>query len=104
MYLERRRRRWYALHDIPEDVQEALGRKRFARSLETEDRRAAERRAAPLAVRWLSEIEQARTQSSGHIERDAMYWHKLYREAPDEGEREMIKDLIADEGREMVER
>lgn len=96
MYLERRRRRWYALHDIPADVQEALGRKRFVQSLETEDRRTAERRAAPLKVQWSSEIEKARTQRTDHIERDAAYWRRVLRDTP-EDQRAMVERVIADE-------
>ncbi|WP_448189655.1 tyrosine-type recombinase/integrase [Azospirillum sp. sgz301742] len=96
MYMERRRRRWYALHDIPADVQEALGRKRFVQSLETEDRAEAKRRASPLEVRWLSEIRKARTQSTDHIEQDASYWRKVLRDTP-ESERDMVVSLIADE-------
>jgi hypothetical protein len=104
MYLERRRRRWYALHDIPADVCQALGRgRRFVQILETEDRRAAERRAAILGVRWKSEIEQACTQSHDHVEPDALFWRKMLTDAHD-GEREVILDLIATEARERIDR
>ena len=103
MYLERRRRRWYALHDIPVDVQPAIGRKRFVQSLETEDRKEAERRSAILGVRWKSEIEQARSQSTDHLERDAMFWRKALKDAS-EPQREIIGELIADEAKAKVER
>jgi integrase len=103
MYLERRRRRWYALHDIPSDAQEALGRKRFVASLETEDRHAAARRATVLEARWRADIEKARSQSVDHIERDALFWRKALQNAP-EAERDIIRDLIADEAREKVDR
>src|SRR5258707_4338050 len=93
MYLERRRRRWYAFHDIPADVQSTLGRKRFAQSLETEDRKDAVRRAAIFKVRWLSEIEQARTKSADHADRDALFWRKVLRDAP-EAEKDVIRSVI----------
>lgn len=36
VYLEKRRRRWYAIHEIPEDVREIIGKgKQFFQSLET---------------------------------------------------------------------
>jgi len=103
MYLERRRRRWYALHDIPADAQAAIGRTRFVQSLETEDRRAAERRAAVLGVRWQSEIEQARTKNGDHIERDAMFWRKALNDAS-ELQREVIGQMITDEARAKVDK
>jgi len=102
VYLERRRRRWYALHDIPESAQEALGRKRFVQSLETEDRKIAERRAAVFAVKWRGAIEQAHTHNGDHIERDARFWHRALQDAPEE-EREVIRSLIADEAQNMVD-
>jgi len=96
MYLERRYRRWYAGHDIPADVQPVLGKKRFFQSLETEERKTAERRAAPLKVQWLNEIEKARTQRTDHVEQDAAYWRKVLRDTPEE-QRDMVLGLISDE-------
>ena len=100
MYLKRRHRRWYAYHEIPADVQPALGKVRFAKSLETEDRNEARRRAAVLEVRWRSEIQQARTGSKDHIERDALYWRKAMQENP--AARDHLLDIIADKAQEMV--
>ena len=101
MYLHRRRRIWYALHDIPADVRQALGRARFVKSLETEDKGTAQRRAAVLEVRWRSEIKRARSESPGHIERDAHYWRSVLQEAP-EPEKELVRSLIADEAVDRV--
>jgi len=97
MYLERRRRRWYALHDIPADAQQAQGAKgkkkvRFVRSLDTEDRSTAERRAAILEARWRSDIEEARKGNSDHVERDAAFWRRAIRDAPEEP-REFVNAL-----------
>lgn len=104
MYLERRRRRWYALHDIPADVQKALGRKRFVKSLETEDKRAAERRGVMLGIQWTSEIEKARTQSTGHVERDMEFWRRAIKDAPDEEQKELLTSALDDELDERVQR
>lgn len=104
MYLQQRRRVWYAFHDIPEDVREAFdGKARFTQTLQTEDKKTAVRRAVPLKVHWLSEIEQARKGSRDHIEQDASYWRKVLRDSPEE-HREIILDLISDECSSRVER
>lgn len=103
MYLEKRRRRWYAIHEIPEDVREALGQgKQFFKGLETEDRRTAERRAALLEARWRAEIEAARKGTTDHIEKDAMFWRKVLRDTPEQ-EREIVIGFLADEAQERVE-
>lgn len=102
MYLQRRRRRWYALHDIPVTARKALGKPRFVASLETEDRKTAERRAAPLKVRWLSEIEAALRETGDEAERDGMFWRKALQNSP-EDQREMVRELMADELRNRVD-
>jgi hypothetical protein len=103
MYLELRRRRWYALHDIPEDAQEALGRKRFVISLETADKATAARRAAPYAVRWRSEIERARTGKVDHVERDGRFWRKAFEDSPAE-HHDMVREMMASEMQDRVDR
>lgn len=103
MYLQLRRRLWYALHEIPTDVRPVLGKPRFCRSLETENQKTAERRAAILEQRWKREIEQARGKAIDPLEDDARYWQRVLREAP-EDEKPVILDMISDEAQEMVER
>jgi hypothetical protein len=103
VYLEKRRRRYYALHDIPADAQQALGRRRFVQSLETTDERTARRRAVVLQVRWLTEIEQARTKSADHVEKDAAFWRRAIEDAPAD-QRDVLRSLLADEARERVDR
>jgi len=104
MYLQRRRRVWYALHDIPADLREAMGgNARFTQTLQTEDRKTAERRAAVLEIRWRSEIEQARRGTRDHVERDAAYWRGVLRETPEE-HREVVLDFLADEAQARVHR
>ena len=104
MYLQKRRRKWYALHDIPTDVRKDIGKTRFVKSLETEYHHEAKRRAAILEVRWRTQIEEARTGQSDHIERDASYWRNALRSARTDHEKEIITDLIADEASDRVNR
>ncbi|BAE49223.1 hypothetical protein amb0419 [Paramagnetospirillum magneticum AMB-1] len=104
VYLERRRRVWYAFHDIPADVREALGgHARFTQTLQTEDRKTAERRAAPLKSSWLALIEEARKGGREHLEKDAEFWRKTLLTTPEEY-RDMTLEAIAEERRERVER
>jgi hypothetical protein len=104
MYLVRLRRRWFALHDIPADVQPKLGRKRFKKSLGVEDRKTAERRAAVLLPGWLSEIERARATSSQHLLADAEFWRSVVKNAKTEEERELLLSALDDELDEKVHR
>lgn len=104
MYLEKRRKRWYAIHEIPEDVREVLGRgKQFFKGLETEDKTIARRRAALLEIEWLSLIEQARKGSRDHVSQDASYWRKVLKETPEE-RREVVLGFIADEAQTRIDR
>ncbi len=100
MYLEMRRRRWYACHDIPADLHQALGRKRFVQSLETSDKDEAQRRAGILESRWLGEISIARKASPQQLERDAEFYARSLRTAPAH-QKAAIRDLIYDEAEEM---
>ncbi len=88
MYLERRYRKFYACHDIPADVQAALGedgksRRRFVKSLDTENRDTAKVRAAVFEAQWRAAIERARKGSDA--ESDALWWREaLKRVTPDQ--------------------
>lgn len=93
MYLEMRRRRWYACDDIPAELQTVIGRRRFVQSLETSDKEEAKRRAGILESRWRTEIARAREIDG--IEKDAEYWARSYRTAADH-EKPGVKDLIID--------
>lgn len=104
MFLQKRRKRWYAIQDIPPQVrQEFNGKVRFVKSLETDDERVAKRRAAVCHMRWLCDIEQARTKSGDQIERDAAFWREILKDAP-EPDKDVIRGLIGDEAQEMVYR
>jgi integrase len=104
MYLVKRHRTLWAMHDVPSSLHKVLGRRRFAASLGTSDPRVAERRAAALKALWLSQIDQARENGTVNNDRDAHWWcGVLQDETTDEG-REMVRGLIADEARNIVER
>ncbi|MGO8868849.1 MAG: tyrosine-type recombinase/integrase [Alphaproteobacteria bacterium] len=99
-YLERRRRRWLALHDIPADVQALLGKRRFVKSLETEDKGVAKRRAAVLEASWLSQIDHARERSNP--ESDAAFYRRALREAPTEAERQRILASVENKSESLI--
>lgn len=61
-YLQYRRRRWYAVMEIPKDVRHKFdGKARFLESLKTESLSEAEQRKWLVIANWKAEIEAART-------------------------------------------
>ncbi len=62
-YLQKRRRRWYAILEIPMALRPHFGNKpRFVQSLETESRTVAERRVLQVVAAWKKEIATARNE------------------------------------------
>ena len=59
-FIERRRRRWYALLDVPADVRHVIKRRRYIKSLQTESETEARDRATHLVRRWKAEIKKSR--------------------------------------------
>ncbi|MCK7577654.1 MAG: tyrosine-type recombinase/integrase [Chromatiales bacterium] len=105
MYLEKRRRRWYALHDIPPNLRPMFeGQKRFVKSLETENEQEAKRRAAIWEQRWRRELAKAKDQSSDPAEADAEYWRRALGECRSDFDREVVEDLLIDELDRKLER
>ena len=51
-HLEKRRQGWYAVLNVPVDVQLELDRKRFLASLKTRDERVALRLAKSVIAHW----------------------------------------------------
>src|SRR6056297_3267482 len=98
MYLTLRHRTWWAFHDIPPSLREAMGgRKRLSKSLQTPDRREAQRRAQSLWVlNWSKRIDEARKGSPGYIERDASFYRDLLRGAESEEGRQAVLSQIED--------
>lgn len=59
-YLQKRRRRWYAVLEIPKGLRQVFGKPRFVQSLETDSQRVAEVRLLPIVAEWKRLIELAR--------------------------------------------
>lgn len=106
MYLQRRRRLWYALHDIPRNVQAAIGKPRFVKSLGTESKQEAQRRATVLEHQWRTEIELARRAKGDQAVADweALQWRQAWRAAKTDEVREHLRDHIADLARDRADR
>ena len=73
-HLEKRRRRWYAVLDIPEYARHAFeGKKRLLKTLKTESLSVAERRVGLLISGWKSEFEAVR---GGPLAEDDVSWYR----------------------------
>jgi hypothetical protein len=59
-YLEQRRRLWYAVLDVPKLLRQAIGKRRFVQSLETDSLHEAESVVQPIIHGWKLEISGAR--------------------------------------------
>ena len=59
-YLQKRRRRWYAIMEIPARLRPVLGKPRFLQSLGTDSYREAQRLVVPVLALWRAEIARAR--------------------------------------------
>jgi integrase len=99
-YIEQRRRLFYAVLDVPTDVRQQIGRRRFVQSLKTDSRAIAERRAARLVQVWRVEIAKARqrrgTLPADAVEADARFWRDALKRARTREEAESIREEIAD--------
>jgi|TARA_B110000908_G_C10213867_1_gene431705 integrase len=58
-YLQKRRRRWYAVMEVPKPLRSKIGRPRYFQSLNTESLSVAEARVLPIVVNWKKEIALA---------------------------------------------
>ncbi len=85
-YLQQRRRRWYAILEIPAALRPHFGKHRFVKCLETESRIVAQRRVGPIIAAWRSEIARARQEPDD----DAAYWRRALRNAKTEEQRQSI--------------
>ena len=66
-YLQKRRRKWYAILEIPKALRSAFGKPRFVQSLSTESLTEAETRVLPIVHQWKKLIEAARS-NDGSLE------------------------------------
>ncbi len=90
-YLQKRRRRWYAVLEIPAALRPHFSKPRFVQSLETDSRTVAERRVLPVVVAWRKEIATARNEP---VDDDAAYWRRALRNAKTEEQRQSILEQI----------
>jgi integrase len=107
-YLEQRRRRWYAVLDVPSDVRARTGGGgRKVQSLGTESLTEALSLVLPVVAGWKAEFEEVRTGKPSRVKQSiiekALNWQQAMQEAADEEERFLVRDLIADLAVEMQE-
>lgn len=90
-YLQKRRKRWYAVLEIPRALRVKFGRPRFVRSLGTDSETVAARMALVLVAAWKKEIEKAR----GEVpEDDTARWRRVLQRARSDEERRNIIEQI----------
>lgn len=92
-HLEKRKDRWYAVLNVPPDVQPSIGKIRFVQSTKTGDRRLAVGRAAALVTEWKKVIAKARGKLP---DPGTSFWDSLRRDylgTDDEGTRFAIEDI-----------
>ena len=97
-FLQKRRRRWYAILEIPKPLRTRLGKPRYVKSLETDSRVIAERRVLPIVTAWKNEIARARDEP---VDDDAAFWRRALRNARTDEQRQAIMIQIEDEAWEI---
>ncbi|MEM9212712.1 MAG: DUF6538 domain-containing protein, partial [Pseudomonadota bacterium] len=80
-YIEKRRRRWYAVLDVPKDLRDRFETRRLVKSLETESQTEAERLVLPVVARWKAEFVAARTGDVVPLEELAKQYREDIRKA-----------------------
>jgi integrase len=104
-FIQKRRRKWYAVLEVPKDLRPRLKKARFVQSLKTESQSEAERLCLPVIHEWKELIESVR---SGLPPTDAilaMRQHKLLLEQKGvpEHEVDMVNAELATEADELAE-
>ena len=102
-YLEKRRRVWYAVLDVPKKVQDIIGKARYVQSLKTESLTEAERLVLSVVAQWKTEIEAARRGVSPPLEIHAKLANEDYERA-DEETREILDLVFHDELEQLYEK
>ena len=107
-HLEKRRQGWYAVLNVPVDVQLELGCKRFRASLKTRDERVALRLAKSVIANWQSQIASARNEAGANDDiailreifsktgDEAEKWRRALLNAKDDKHRQSILEQIED--------
>ena len=111
MYIEQRRRRWYAVLDIPIALRPHFEKKRFVQSLKTDSQQEAERRVLPLIAHWKSLIAEASSDSP--LDRDVSYWREALKQTsdntaelfeehgPSRSDKDILRDYLEDKARKL---
>ncbi len=104
MYLTKRYRTWWALHDVPTLLRSAIGTARLTKSLGTDDEKQARRMAALLWLHdWSRRIEEAKRGTAlGGQEREAAFFRSLIRNARSDEEAQTLKEHVADVARDRM--
>ncbi|MQY51943.1 tyrosine-type recombinase/integrase [Rhodocyclus gracilis] len=93
---------WCATLLVPKDVQQALGKVRFRKSMGTTNKREAGLLAAPFIASWKAQIRQARG-STNAVSTEALRWRVSLAQAPDEDAREIFEHVLTDEAEKVEE-
>jgi integrase len=104
-HIERRRRRWYAVLDVPADARAQIGQSRFRQSLHTESLTVAQRKAPIIIALWKRRIEKARGASP--LIAEAERWKQALakaRGADDDGDHIEVTEYVLGDRVEEIER
>jgi len=71
-HIEKRRLGWYAVLNVPADVQHIIGKRRFRVSVQTRDELVAMRRAMRWVAKWKNEIAKARNEPEIDVDEDSL--------------------------------
>lgn len=103
-YLQKRRRRWYAVLDIPKALRPALGgHARFVESLKTESLTEAERKVPQVIGQWKALIEAVRRGDPAPLadhQATALAWREQLDSITDEEEREGVESAMVELAKE----
>ncbi len=88
MPIELRNRTYFAYLDVPKDVRAKLKRRIFRKTLKTDSRSVAKRRAAPFVAHWKAEIAKARGEPNSN---DARFWRDALRRAKTPEDRMIVE-------------
>lgn len=95
MAIEKRRRVWFAVYDVPRDVRPILGRSRFVATLKTGDRETALRRHKPRVEAWRCIVQSARAAHGLAPRADYSFPEDTARKVACEGETTFVYVLSA---------
>ena len=102
-YLEKRRRTWYAVLDVPEKLKAEVGKGRLVKSLGTQSQSEAERLVLPVVAKWKADFEALRLGSNAPLEVLARQWREDI-EGASVAKREVYDEVLQDHLEEIHER